>query len=75
MEVAEKSGEFDLTRSCDYLYRTKWILSLKIPPRMTVIDSNPMVSVVDMIKIHGDYEDDTKPWTKMQGKPFWSKRT
>jgi len=64
------SQEFDLTRSCDYVYRAKWILNLKKRPRMTEVDGNPMVSVVDMMYIHGDYKTEAScrdRWRDFQG--------
>ncbi len=71
MEVFVESKEFDLTRSCDYVYRVKWLQQCGKSLRMAEIDGKAMVSVVDMMYIHGDFKTEAScrdRWREVAGK-------
>lgn len=60
-----QANDFDITRSCDYVYRAKWLQRCGKSLRTIETDGNLMISVVDMMNIHGDYksiESATETW-------------
>jgi hypothetical protein len=60
--------EFDPKHCGNYVYLAKWVQNCGKRFRAKEFDGKWLVSIVDMMFIHGEFQPSSKPWDKIKGK-------
>jgi len=60
--------EFDPKHCGNYVYLAKWVQNCGKRCRLKGLDGKWLVSVIDMMFIHGGFQSNSKPWDRVKGK-------